>query len=164
MFLTIQDRTILTKMPKSDILMRITMIVTNRHFSPLISPSKTLAFLALFGYLSFAIFGFLHLLQMTSHHHMSESDCPFTEITQTVCPPTLLSHTKLWQDFSSLAFWKNALLLSLTYSLLLLVGSFLFIATTIKKLFLYAKQQAPPRTYGIHQTLFSQGILNTKIH
>lgn len=125
---------------------------------------SVLALVALLGYIGFGILGFFHLSQMAEHHHhLSHETCPFTQMSHSLCTPTLLGHTRVWQDFSSFAFWKTFSFSIVSFVFLAVAALSVFAASIIQS-FLYAKNQAPPRMHHHYQSLFAQGILHTKAH
>lgn len=99
-----------------------------------------------------------------SHEHMSPManfDCPYMDGQSAICPLDFFGHLNSLQ--------KNLLMVLPSFKIItLLIFSFLFLnfiytSPPLIKLVLYIKRQRYKIINDLYQTLFSKGILNTKV-
>lgn len=124
---------------------------------------KLIAFVVLSLYLLLPLYIFQHMMSM-SHEHMSPManfDCPYMDGQSAICPLDFFGHLNSLQ--------KNLLIVLPSFKIItLLIFSFLFLnfiytSPPLIKLVLYIKRQRYKIINDLYQTLFSKGILNTKV-
>lgn len=117
--------------------------------------------IVLFGYISIAVFGIWHIVHM-SDTQMSMEHCPFSFGGHSLCAMDAVAHIKAWQELSSVSISSIEFLMYL----LTVVSIFVLYtrANQHTSRFLAFFRREKLIILSLYQHLFSQGILNPKIH
>lgn len=117
---------------------------------------KTFLFVfVVFTYMFLSLFGLLRTSHISQAGHMTH-DCPYMVGEQGLCPMNLFDHIMAWQQFSEAVFLPMNILLSL----IALVGFHLYFSSSPP--LSYIRLRRRKFTEPLYQSLFSDGILNSK--
>lgn len=110
--------------------------------------------LTLFGYITIAIFGFLHIAH-AEHTGNAMENCPFAIGEHAICKMGIVEHISAWEKFSKTTF-PLVLVLGVLLSTLYFENLKIF-----SKIRSYTRNNIS-KLFKIYQQLFSQGLLNPK--
>jgi len=133
--------------------------MTGKYFNFKNSFVQGIVFLILSLYLLFPMYMFQHMTHMSHMHSMPLQNCPYMTGESAVCPIDFFGHLSVWQNMSRGLITLKVTLATLFFIVFLGALSFL---STLREFFLDRKKQQFQTIPLLYQTLFSQGILNSK--
>lgn len=120
--------------------------------------NKIISFFLLIPYLYLAVFG---LVGVTSHHHTSETPCPYMMGMNVVCKMDDLSHISFWKFLLSV-FPSSIFLLLIVLCVYYLANKLFYVSPQIVRSLLYFKNNKLKPIYIRVVEDYSDGRINRK--